>query len=292
VCNELLRQGAVVHATSRSGQPGDGRLYWHVADFSKPAAAMDVITRIQPEVIFHLAGYVNGARDLSHVMPSFEANCLATVNLLLVATKLQDCRVVLAHSLEEPDVSEAENAPCSPYAASKFAGTVYARMFHALYGTHVAITRIAMGYGPGQWDSKKLIPYVILSLLKGKAPDLSSGKRCCDWVYIEDVVRGMLLAASSPRCAGQTLDLASGALTSLRTVVLQIVELLGSSITPNFGALPDRPLERLRPADIEKTRALTGWEPATSLHAGLAATIEWYRQERSLSCEHQYQHLH
>jgi nucleoside-diphosphate-sugar epimerase len=238
---------------------------------------MDLVARIQPDVIFHLAGYVNGGRDLKHVMPSLEANYLATVNLLMAVTKLQNCRIVLANSLEEPAVSETEGAPCSPYAASKFAATIYARMFYALYGTHVAITRIAMGYGPGQWDLKKLVPYVILSLLRGKAPELSSGKRRCDWIYIQDVVYGMLLAASSSRCAGQTIDLASGTLSSLRTVVLQITDLLGSSIAPNFGALPDRPLERLRPADIETTKALTGWQPSTSLRAGLAATVEWYR---------------
>jgi len=261
---------------------------------------VDLVSQIQPDVVFHLAGYVNGGRDAQHVMPSLQANCLATVNLLLAVTKLQNCRLVLANSLEEPDTSEVETAPCSPYAASKFASTIYARMFHALYGTHVAITRIAMGYGPGQWDLKKLIPYVILSLLQRKAPDLSSGKRRCDWVYIKDVVHGMLLAASSPCCAGKTIDLASGTLTSLRTVVLHIVDLLGSTVTPNFGALPDRQLERLRPADIETTKTLTGWEPSTSLRAGLAATIEWYRSqfeeetyERKgvLSCD-QYQHLH
>ena len=39
-----------------------------------------------------------------------------------------------------------------------FASTIYGRMVHALYSTHVAITRIAMGYSPGQWDLKKLIP--------------------------------------------------------------------------------------------------------------------------------------
>ena len=207
LCSELLRQGAIVHASSRMEQAGDRSLLWHVADCSHPATAMDLVDRIKPDVIFHLAGYVNGGRDLKHVRPTLEANYLATVNLLLAVEKLQNCRVVLANSLEEPDVSETAGAPCSPYAASKFASTIYARMFHALYGTHVAITRIAMGYGPGQWDLKKLVPYVILSLLQGKAPDLSSGeRRGCDWIYIQDMVCGMLLAASSSRCAGQTVD--------------------------------------------------------------------------------------
>jgi nucleoside-diphosphate-sugar epimerase len=290
----------MVHASSRTGQGSDRNLYGHVGDCSRLSTAMDLVQGIQPDVIFHLAGYVNGGRGLEHVAPSLEANCVATVNLLLAAAKLQNCRLVLANSLEEPDVSEAGAAPCSPYAAAKFASTIYARMFHALYGTHVVITRIAMGYGPGQWDSKKLVPYVIRSLLNGKAPDLSSGNRCCDWIYIEDVIRGMLLAASSPRCAGQTIDLASGTLTSLRTVVLHIVELLGSSISPNFGALPDRPLERLRPADIQTTEALTGWRPSTALRAGLAATVQWYRSRfeeeafdrKGISSCDQYQHLH
>jgi nucleoside-diphosphate-sugar epimerase len=273
----LRRQGAIVHATSRAPQAHTTEATWHVADLSDPAAAADLLRRIGPKLIFHLAGHVEGGRALAHVLPSLEANCLSTIRLLQAATEFGDCRVVLANSLEEPSAEEVESAPCSPYAASKYAGTIYARMFHRLYGTPVAITRIAMGYGPGQWDLGKLVPHVILSLLRGRAPDLSSGERRCDWIYVDDIVSGLLAAARAPRCDGETVDLASGELTSLRTVVLAIVDLMGTDISPNFGARSDRPLERVRPADVEKSHRLAGWRPAVSLRDGLASTVHWYR---------------
>jgi nucleoside-diphosphate-sugar epimerase len=273
----LCRQGAMVHATSRARQAHTNEATWHVADLSAAGAAADLLRRTGPTLIFHLAGHVEGGRALAHVLPSLEANCLSTIRLLQAATEFGGCRVVLANSLEEPSADEGENAPCSPYAASKYASTIYARMFHELYGTPVTITRIAMGYGPGQWDVRKLVPHVILSLLRDRAPDLSSGDRRCDWIYIDDVVGGLLAAARAESCNGETIDLASGELTSLRSVVLTILDLLRTEVAPNFGALTDRPLERLRPADVEKSYRLAGWRPTTSLRDGLASTVQWYR---------------
>lgn len=275
----LCRQGAILHATSRARQTPTGAVTWHVADLSDAAGLDGLLRRIRPSVIFHLAGHVEGGRDLEHVVPSLQANCLNAISLLKSATELGDVRVVLANSLEEPGAFEADAAPCSPYAAAKYASTIYARMFHQLYGTPVAITRISMAYGPGQWAVEKLVPYVILSLLRGEAPNLSSGERQCDWIYIDDVIDGLLAVARSPRCDGQTIDLACGELTSIRTVVLNIVDLMRTDMGPNFGAVPDRPLERRRPADVETAHALAGWRPTTSLRDGLAATVEWYRAQ-------------
>ena len=86
-------------------------------------------------------------------------------------------------------------------------------MFSALYGLQVVTARIFMTYGPAQPDRKKLIPYVTDCLLRGEAPQLTSGERLVDWVYVDDVVDGLLAAATSPRGAGKTVDLGSGTLS-------------------------------------------------------------------------------
>jgi nucleoside-diphosphate-sugar epimerase len=43
-----------------------------------------------------------------------------------------------------------------------------------------------------------------------------------------------------------------------------------------FGALPDRPMELVRVADVVRTQSLIGWEPSTPLNIGLARTAQWY----------------
>jgi nucleoside-diphosphate-sugar epimerase len=135
-----------------------------------------------------------------------------------------------------------------------------------------------MTYGPGQ-DERKLIPYVVLSLLKGEAPKLASGRQEIDWIYIDDVMDGFLAATHAPDIEGHTIDLGSGLLVPIRTVVGEIVKLMDTEVAPLFNALPDRPVEPVRVADMGAAHAKLGWGPKTPLKSGLAHTIEWYRAQ-------------
>jgi nucleoside-diphosphate-sugar epimerase len=151
-------------------------------------------------------------------------------------------------------------------------------MFRALYQSPVTIARIFMTYGPGQRDLKKLIPYVILSLLRGQTPEMSSGARPLDWVYIDDVLDGLILIASSSHVDGLTIPLGTGVTYTAREAAEKIVALMGSSITPVFGVLQDRQLEKRRAADVAATEAMIGWRPTVSFDEGLRRTIAWYRE--------------
>jgi nucleoside-diphosphate-sugar epimerase len=152
-------------------------------------------------------------------------------------------------------------------------------MFHALYKTPVAILRLFMVYGPGQQDLRKLVPYVTLSLLKGQTPELSSGTRKVDWIYVEDVAAGYLAAAAAEGVEGSTIDLGSGRLDTVRTVVEELAGLIDSRIQPSFGSIPERALEQTRMADVERSFHLLGWRAQVSLRDGLARTAEWYREQ-------------
>src|SRR5262249_3976919 len=142
----------------------------------------------------------------------------STVNVLVMAAETGCGRVVLAGSLTEPVLRTGDESPMSPYAAAKWAGSTYGRMFHKLYGTPVVVLRPFMAYGPAQAQGK-LIPSVIRALLKGEAPKLSSGRVRADWVYIADVVEAFLSSATIPNIEGASFDIGTGRLTSMRTVV-------------------------------------------------------------------------
>jgi len=96
-------------------------------------------------------------------------------------------------------------------------------------------------------------------------------------VYVADVVEGFLAIASAPGIEGQSVDLGSGQLIATRDLVLKLVELTGSSLQPEFSALPDRPMEPLRTADVELSFQQTGWRPSISLERGLSEVIDYYR---------------
>ena len=275
LCNRLLETGAEVYAASRSQRESES-VRWRASDLCDAEATLGLVRETKPDLIFHLASHVSGSRGLDAVLPTLSANLVSTVNLLLAAAEVGCGRVVLAGSLEEPDSEDRQPVPVSPYAAAKFAAGAYGRMFHSLHGVPVVMLRIFMVYGPGQRDETKLVPYVITTLLRGESPELSSGTRPVDWVYVDDVVEALIASTAAKQAVGETLDVGSGTLTPIRNVVEEIVQLVRPSAEPRFGALPDRANERIRVAQIERTNAVLGWAPRTPLSLGLAATVDWY----------------
>ena len=275
LCRRLRALGAEVHAVSRSAPVGPREVMsWNCVDLADEAAARAVLGRIRPEVLFHLSGYVVGAPDLSNVLPTFRNDLMTAVNVLTFATEMRVARIVLAGSLEEPD---GDQPPASPYAAAKCAVRIYSRLFHSLYGTPVATVRVFMTYGPGPQRPNKLLPYTIVSLLRGEAPKLSSGQRGVDWIYIDDVIGGLLAAGRAPGIEGGCFDLGSGELIPIRTIVQLLCQIIGTDVQPQFGAIPDRPNERIRVASLAESAAKLMWRPQTALEDGLRRTVEWYR---------------
>jgi nucleoside-diphosphate-sugar epimerase len=250
---------------------------WLRADLSGDTAVEDLLEATRPENIFQFASHGVGSPERENVLPTFKTDLATTVAMLEAATRRGVRRLMLASSLEEPIPGSGEIVPSSPYAAAKWAGGAYARMFQRLYGTPVVMTRPYMAYGPGQ-RAHKLIPYVILALLRGEAPRLASGRRGVDWIYVDDVLEGMSAAMLAAGVEGLTFDLGTGVLVPIRDAVELVVELMATKVQPLFGALPDRPVEQERAADVAMPQEKLGWAAKTSLREGLARTIAWYRE--------------
>jgi UDP-glucose 4-epimerase len=277
LCRRAIEAGAIVHAVSRGPQGEAGGLRWERGDLTDDAVARDLVRRVQPDLVLHLASEVSGGRDLRLVLPMLRANLLAAVNLMVACAEAGCPRVVLAGSMEEPDIGDPDAVAQSPYAIAKWGALAYARHFQALHELPVVHLRVFMVYGPGQLDLRKLVPYVTVSLLRGEAPKLTSGARAVDWVYVDDVVDAFLRAAVAPGAEGRSLDIGSGELVTARSLVLRLHELVGGDADLAFGAIPDRALERIRAADPAAAAEALGWRPGTPLADGLAQTVAFYR---------------
>lgn len=278
LCDRLCKNGVEVHAVSRSAPPGDqSPVKWWQGNMEDIEVVQNLFQTVKPDVVFHLSGMVTGAAGSELVLPTFNSLLVSTVNLLTVAADKGCDRMVLIASLEEPEPGQNEAIP-SPYAAAKCASSAYGRMFHQLYQTPVVLVRPFMTYGGGQ-NVRKIIPSVTLSLLQGEAPLLASGQRQVDWIYIDDVIDGLIAAAGIPNVEGCTFDLGSGILVSIRSIVQQLTNLVNPQIQPLFGALPDRPVEKVRVADTSYTYDKLGWQPLISLEKGLENTVNWYKQQ-------------
>jgi UDP-glucose 4-epimerase len=255
---------------------GPGVRWWN-ADLTDPDSLKRVLDAAEPETVFHLAGITSAARGPEKVLPILYANLVTTVNLLVATIERPVRRLLLAGSLEEPQPDGSWPVPSSPYAAAKSSAAMYARMCHALYRTPVVSLRLFMVYGPAQPDVSKLVPYVIRSLLLGESPALSTGMRAVDWVYVDDVVDAFLAAATADNVDGETFDVGSGQLTTVREIVERLAGIIDAGISLKFGVVPERALEQVRVADVVRIADRLGWRAQTPLDRGLQQTVDWHR---------------
>lgn len=277
LCRRLLRRGVDVHATHRSPLPADvpPEATWHRVDLADGDAVGDLVRRVEPEVVVHLASHVAGGRGPDLLRATFEGNLASTVHLLEALARAEKGRLVLTGSLEE---GEPGSVPSSPYAAAKAAAASYARMALDLWGIPIAHVRLFMVYGPGQRDVRKLVPYTVLEALRGRSPRISSGTREVDWVYVDDVVDGLARLLDVPEAFDAVpIDLGSGKLRTVREVVETILRQVDPALEPEIGAVADRAREQVRRADVRATGRRLGWRPGVELEEGVARTIEAYR---------------
>lgn len=276
---KLIDIGATVHGTSRyryGSDPDIPGMFWWQGTFDDHGFARKILKKSRPDYIFHLAGDVTAANDQKHLLSTYNSLLTSTVNLLTEAVDMGCKKIVLTGSSTEPmDINET---PGSPYAAAKLGTVIYGKLFQQLYKLPVVMIRPFMGYGPAQ-PKYKILPHVIMSILNGHQPKLTSGQWEVDWIYIDDLVEGILTATTHKEDLTQTLDLGTGKLTSVRAMVEKIVDIMETDIEPDFGAIPDRPIEQSRIADVETTRSLIGWEAKTSLDTGLRNMVNWFKKQ-------------
>jgi nucleoside-diphosphate-sugar epimerase len=269
--NRLAVAGAKVYAVCRNPPaPGTWPIVWSRGDVTEANRVKEIFSESRPTVVFHLTSDSQGGRDLSLIPSSLRNDVIAAVNVLhgAASADVKVERFIMAGSFEEPD--GADPTPVSPYAAAKWAASGYGRMFRRLYGLNVRIVRPMMTFGPGQKEFK-VVPSTILSLLRNKATKIGSGSRLVDWVYIDDVVEGLIAAACVPDLP-YAVDLGSGVLVSVADMAREIGRQLGRENLLEIGE-GARGEEMVRAADVEKARRLLGFEAKISLAEGVSRTI-------------------
>jgi UDP-glucose 4-epimerase len=252
-------------------------------DVRDAEAVRVAVAEAAPQVVFHLAavGVTNASVDPALALA---VNAGGALNLLDVLKERNVRRVVLAGTCYEYGAREAVEGldPFNAYAASKVAAWAFGRMYWRAHGLPVVTVRPFQVYGPGQ-PAHALIPAAIRAALAGADFPMTPGEQARDFVYVEDVVGGMLAAAQAPGVEGQSLDLGTGIGRPVRQVVERVWGLAGGTGCIKPGALPYRPGEVMHmAADADRTAQLTGWRARVVLDDGLRDTIDWNKRE---SCD-------
>ncbi len=239
------------------------------------------------EVVFHEAALASVPRSVEKPLDTHGVCVTGTLHLLEAARKAGVRRLVFAGSSSVygnlPAMSKRETdvlSPLSPYAAAKLAGEAYCQSFTAVYGLETVALRYFNVFGPRQDPNSEysaVIPKFVALMLRGKRPTVfGDGRQSRDFTYVEDVVRGNLLAAERENAAGRVFNIACGRQQSLLELIDSINGALGTSIEPVFE--PPRAGDvRESLADISAAREALGYEPAVDFDEGLRQSIEYYR---------------
>jgi dTDP-glucose 4,6-dehydratase len=168
--------------------------------------------------------------------------------------------------------------PRSPYSSAKAGGELLARSYFVTYGLDVVITRGSNTYGPYH-HPEKLIPLFVTNAIDDEAlPLYGDGLQRRDWLYVADHA-GAIGFVLENGASGETYNVAGSNERSNREVVTALLDRLGKPWSL-VRTVEDRPGHDRRYAmDSSKLRAL-GWVNGTPFEEGLAATVDWYRENQ------------
>lgn len=286
LCPELQAHGASLVLFSRERHAAHSVLFPNArtvrVDLLDREAIGNALGNVKPDVVFHLAGFVSGDRNVRAMARAFDGNVLPTASLLLAcAEKVPGTRVITTTSLDTSNPAREAARTGSAYGVSKLMVELLSGGLSRMHGLPFITARVGMAYGPNDPNQRRLVPAVIESLLRGESPRLGSGQRRCDWVYVDDVVSGLMAIACARSLSAPALDLGTGELCSVREVAETIRHILGTPLPIDYDPRLDRPNEQERCADIHHTQRVLGFHTHTELHAGLCRTVAWHRSLRA-----------
>ena len=154
------------------------------------------------------------------------------------------------------------------------------------YETEVVVIRPGNIYGPFDnfsLDKGHVIPALIEKCLSAKSflDVWGSGDELRDFIYVDDLVKGALLALRNLP-AFEPLNLASGSVVSIREVAERIIKLSGRSLVIRLDASQPSMIPK-QAFDVSKAQLLLGFDSTTSLEEGLLRTIRWRERRMSIA---------
>ncbi|HRR17333.1 MAG TPA: SDR family oxidoreductase [Bacteroidales bacterium] len=246
------------------------------------------------DIVFHQAALGSVPRSIADPVSATDVNVGGFVKILHASVEAGVKRFIYAASSstygDNPDLPKVEERignPLSPYAVTKCADELFAKVFSSVYGIDVVGLRYFNVFGPKQDPEgayAAVIPKFILQLMRHEQPVINGdGTISRDFTYVENVVQANHLAAvvEDREALNQVYNVACGESTTINRLYDIIREELGRhdkevlKIGPVHG--PERKGDiRHSLASIEKASKLLGYNPTHYIKEGMNKTVNWF----------------
>ncbi|MGP8215337.1 MAG: NAD-dependent epimerase/dehydratase family protein [Bacteroidia bacterium] len=216
-----------------------------MADLTDQATIGDIIRRIEPTIIFHLAAILDRDRDFSKHDRAMNANYYGTKTLLTALENIEYENFIFTSTSEiygdntAPFNETQLPQPASVYSLSKCCAEALIQTFSRLYNKNYTILRLFNFFGTNM-PANFFIPQLLHALKHDESFKMTKGEQKRDFLYIDDVVQALFLAAENSSAHNQLFNVCSGNSTTLKQLVTEFKDRIGGSCRIDFGALPYR----------------------------------------------------
>ena len=286
LANYLVQQGHTVRVLddlSAGDSAGlDPAIHFTRGDVEDKPKIWRLLNKI--DCVYHLAARVSVPESALYPREYNNTNVSGTVAIMEAMRDAGVKRVVLASSgavYGEHDVNKVNESllpnPDSPYGVSKLAAEGYVRTIGDLWGIETVALRIFNAYGPGQAippTHPPVIPQFVRQVLgDGSLILYGSGEQTRDYIYVDDVVRALIAAATAEGINRQVINIGTGIGTSIKQLIALIEKVTRHKAqtiaNPSvFGGVSTLV------ADTTRAMKLLDFNPRVTLEEGLALLIE------------------
>ncbi len=257
-------------------------------DLLDPLAVDELVSKVQPDVVIHLAAVGDVTLAAQNPALTFVTSARSTLNLLEAIRRLSPETLFISHTTDKVysgnPIPFTEDMPLMPthiYEVAKVAQEHLTATYAKQYGLKTVTVRCGNYFGGYDFNFNRIIPFAIKQLLEGQPVTLrSSGRFTRDFLYIEDavLVNHLLIERFSQAKDGfgEAFNFSLETNLTMLELIARIGSLMGvePEIEINDTAKSEIPDMQLSCA---KARDVLGWRPAFSFDDGLLRTIAAYR---------------
>lgn len=306
LCSWLLKMGAKVYGTGYNPNRNNNLFYklkldkrikfsiFDIRDFKK---LNKYVSKIKPEIIFHLAAQPLIFESYKKPYSTFEINCLGTLNILEISRKNNFIKSLVSVTSDKCYENQGfkkgykehdKLGGVDPYSASKASSEIMIRAYRKCFFNNstnrecgISSARAGNVIGGGDWSSKRLIPDCIRALLKNKVIFLRNPNFNRPWQFVLEPLKGYLVLAmhqyNKPKKFSSAWNFGTepNSITNVKQIVEYLLKFWGTgklSISSNLKFYEQHNLQ----LNISKAKKKLRWKPTYNIKDSVKVTAEWY----------------
>jgi len=278
-CSHFLSAGYNVTSVTRK-TPLDHEIAAEFCDLTDKVSVRELIRKIKPDYLLHLAGQNHVGESWADPISSFETNTLSTMYLIeALRQENPTCKIVIVGSALQFDPHQITTIK-HPYSLSKTVQILIAQSWQILYEMNIIIAKPTNLIGPGKSSGVcSIFAKNIVDMEKNKSEkilEVNNLHAQRDFVDIRDAVRAYEILLTSGE-SGKIYDIASGNSYSLEDIIIEYKGLttIDFQVKLRVKGLKEEKVV-IKPVDIMNL----GWTPYIPLKSSLEDILNYYRSTK------------